>query len=84
MWKWSTHVEWKMQDLWVGLFWKRTRQNFDLWLCFVPCLPLHISRSYVCEDCGEKEVTLRPGDPYPYCTICLIERLPKVTESATR
>lgn len=34
--------EFKLQDLWVGAFWKRRGNCVDLWLCLVPCLPLHI------------------------------------------
>lgn len=36
-------IEWKPQDLWVGVFWKRSRNGFrlDVWVCIIPCLPLH-------------------------------------------
>ena len=47
--------EWKLQDLWVGLFWKRGRdewfesgdafftcERLDVWICVLPCVPLHI------------------------------------------
>lgn len=35
--------EWKLQDLWVGAFWKRQGNCVDLWICFLPCVPLHVS-----------------------------------------
>jgi hypothetical protein len=53
-------VEFKPQDLWVGLFWKRSADpcsywdeerkrgvclappRLDVWICFLPCLPLHL------------------------------------------
>lgn len=45
---WGIALEWKMADLWVGAFWKFQRPDdypddwrFDLWVCLVPCLPLH-------------------------------------------
>lgn len=34
--------EFKLQYLWVGAFWKRIGNCVDLWICFVPCVPLHI------------------------------------------
>lgn len=43
-------IEWKPQDLWIGVFWERHVYQFcsiiDVWICFVPCIPLHISRWY--------------------------------------
>jgi hypothetical protein len=34
--------EWKPQDLWVGAFWKRIGNCLDLWVCVIPCVPLHL------------------------------------------
>lgn len=40
----------KLADLWIGLFWKRERlcessginyHFLHVWICFVPCFPLH-------------------------------------------
>lgn len=58
--KWSVKVEFKLQDMWVGVFWDRTDQHvhfapgnrdgkcerhlLDVWVCILPCLPLHIRR----------------------------------------
>lgn len=42
--KWRVRLEWKIQDLWIGAFWRRTPERFDLWICLVPCLPIHISK----------------------------------------
>ena len=49
---WKIRFEFKLADLWVGAFWKSTHQaagggkweraTFDLWVCFVPCVPLHL------------------------------------------
>jgi len=36
-------VEWKLQDLWVGVFWKRVGNSWDVWVCLLPCLPIHLS-----------------------------------------
>lgn len=39
----NAQFEWKLEDLWVGAFWKRTGGTIDLWLCLIPCVPLHVS-----------------------------------------
>ncbi len=43
-WRWQ--FEWQPQDLWVGAFWKRIGNCWDLWICALPCVPLHISWWY--------------------------------------
>ena len=40
---WNCQLEWKPQDLWIGAFWKQQGHCVDLWLCILPCVPLHIS-----------------------------------------
>ena len=40
---WRCGFEWKPQDLWIGAFWKRIGNCWDLWICFIPCVPLHVS-----------------------------------------
>jgi hypothetical protein len=40
--RWRWRLEWKPQDLWVGAYWKSGWDRFDLWICLVPCLPIHI------------------------------------------
>ena len=34
--------EFKRKNLWVGAFWKRCGNCVDVWICFVPCVPLHV------------------------------------------
>ena len=41
--QWRAEFEWKPQDLWIGAFWKRIGNCVDLWVCILPCVPLHIS-----------------------------------------
>ena len=49
-------LEWKPEDLWVGVFWKQDNSRdsllvafpfafdrYDLWLCLLPCLPIHVT-----------------------------------------
>lgn len=42
-------VEFKPEDCWIGAFWRTTetcmgfRWQFDLWICIVPMLPIHIT-----------------------------------------
>lgn len=47
--RWYVRFEVKVRDLWIGAYWKREHNDaryadrFDCWICFLPCLPLHIS-----------------------------------------
>lgn len=49
-WMTTVAVEWKPQDAWIGCFWKRTEfatfHSIDVWICFVPCIPIHIWRHW--------------------------------------
>ncbi len=42
-------LEIKREDLWVGAFYKRGTMlggqldSLDIWICLLPCLPLHIT-----------------------------------------
>jgi hypothetical protein len=44
---WRPRFEWKPQDCWLGVFWKKTAQRggtsrrLDVWICLLPMLPLH-------------------------------------------
>lgn len=42
--RWSVRLEWKPQDLWIGVFWKKETLYVDVWVCVLPCLPIHIWR----------------------------------------
>ena len=39
-WRWG--FEFKLQDLWIGAYWKRIGNCVDIWICLLPCVPLHI------------------------------------------
>jgi len=50
--RWHIRFEWKLPDLWIGAFWKTTMAQLpdgpkpiatDVWICFLPCVPLHIT-----------------------------------------
>lgn len=41
-------LEFKLADLWVGVFWKNSCslpgfELFHMWICIVPCLPIHVT-----------------------------------------
>lgn len=38
---WLLQLEWKLQDMWGGVYWENTPERFDIWICLIPCLPLH-------------------------------------------
>jgi hypothetical protein len=49
-------LEWKLADLWIGAFWKRGEYELDIWVCLLPCLPIHITifsgeSPFVCPGC---------------------------------
>jgi hypothetical protein len=62
-------LEFKLQDLWIGAFWRegrllRDRQSgqrkreYHLWLCLLPCVPLHF-------EWKRRLVRGKDGDPLP-------------------
>jgi len=48
--KYRLAIEFKPEDLWLGLFWKWKYKYYyynyvqsDIWICLLPCLPLRIT-----------------------------------------
>lgn len=41
--------EWKREDLWVGAYWRWRGDWLDVWICLLPCVPLHVVL-----QCGEE------------------------------
>lgn len=49
---WSLRLEFKLQDCWIGAYWKSSSyfdecagqiNDFDLWVCVLPCFPIHFT-----------------------------------------
>jgi len=38
----QVRLEFKLADLWVGAFWARRNDGLHVWICLLPCLPIHI------------------------------------------
>lgn len=38
----SIRFEWKLADMWIGVYWRRERYTLHIWICFLPCIPLHV------------------------------------------
>lgn len=45
-------IEFEPRDLWIGVYWKRRRvlvagcktaDDLHVWVCLVPCFPIHIA-----------------------------------------
>ena len=34
-------IEFKIQDFWIGAFWRKEGTRFDLWICLLPTAPIH-------------------------------------------
>lgn len=41
-WIFRANFEFKLQDLWVGIFWKKLGHTVDVWICLIPCVPIHV------------------------------------------
>jgi len=58
--RWRVRLEFKPQDLWIGVFWKKgAERGFDedhinIWICILPMLPIHIKRYRFYFTSGEK------------------------------
>jgi len=35
-------LERKIQDMWIGVYWKNGEYILHIWVCIIPCLPIHI------------------------------------------
>lgn len=42
---WIVKLEFKIQDCWIGVFWKFTSTWQDVWICIIPCFPIHFYRN---------------------------------------
>jgi hypothetical protein len=38
----KVQLEFKLPDLWIGAFWKRSGDILHIWICLCPCFPIHI------------------------------------------
>lgn len=36
-------VERKWEDAWMGAFWRRGPRTLDVWVCLIPCFPIHLT-----------------------------------------
>ncbi|KKL67821.1 hypothetical protein LCGC14_2131120 [marine sediment metagenome] len=39
----KVQIQWEPRDWWVGTFWRKTEIAVHLYVCIVPCLPLHVT-----------------------------------------
>lgn len=45
--RWKIRIQWQPRDITVGVAWRRCPDHegaLDIWVCLVPCLPIHIWR----------------------------------------
>lgn len=64
--------ELKLADMWIGLFWKTTMAQLpdgptpfatDVWICLLPCVPLHITYWHRLSIPHSAEATIDSGNP---------------------
>lgn len=41
---WLLNLEFKLADCWVGVFWQRKADELHIWICLIPCFPIHLIR----------------------------------------
>lgn len=34
-------LEFKLQDAWIGAYWRKSGRMFEIWVCIIPCVPIH-------------------------------------------
>jgi hypothetical protein len=51
---WHIRLEWKLNDLWVGLYWMRIGNSVDIYICILPCVPIHLSWWWSTEPKGSE------------------------------
>jgi hypothetical protein len=39
--RWRVVPEFKLADMWIGVYWADHGGYVDIWVCLLPCLPLH-------------------------------------------
>ena len=35
-------LQFKLQDFWIGVYWKSSFKLTNIWICFIPCFPINI------------------------------------------
>lgn len=44
------HLMFEPRDIWIGLYWDLKGRDLHLYLCLIPCFPLHLIVRDFCED----------------------------------
>lgn len=39
--------QWEPRDLWLGLFWRKTKIALHIYICILPMVPLHITKERI-------------------------------------
>lgn len=42
-WRLAVSLEVKAADLWIGAYYRREPNGWSVWVCLLPCLPIHLS-----------------------------------------
>lgn len=38
------NIQWEPRDIWIGCFWRITKNCLHIYICIIPCLPFHITK----------------------------------------
>ena len=66
----------KWQDAWIGVYYNKRFDGYDIWICLIPFLPIHIwkeaAHAVWCPECGHHRHELSPcfyfNDDLSRCT----------------
>lgn len=40
--RWHLRLQWEPRDCWIGLYWTRATYSTHVYICLLPCFPLHV------------------------------------------
>ena len=43
-WTYKVNIEFKKEDCWIGIYWRRKINSLNIWICIIPCFPIHIRK----------------------------------------
>jgi len=39
--KYSVAIKFVKEDVWIGVFWEKKPSRLDIYVCLLPCFPIH-------------------------------------------
>jgi hypothetical protein len=61
-WGWILELQWKPQDWLIGVSWENQPYRIDIWICIIPCLPIHYASPSDETDYKHEQPALQQGN----------------------